>query len=300
MKIITNPSELSNCALALGNFDGVHIAHSKIISSCVSYARNNKLKSGVLLFENHTSSLLENINMKLLTPLSEKLRLLEQLGVDFVFLKTFDNATMYMTPEKFFDYIKNELRANALFTGYNYRFGHKASGDSTLLSSLCNKNNMFCSVCEQIDIDNNPVSSTHIRKLIVAGNVADAQIYLNRYYSVDGKIVKGKQNGTKMGIPTANIEYNNDKLLPCDGVYIGYTTVEGLKYKSLINIGKNPTFNAQQRTVESHIPYFNKDIYGYHALFEFVRKIRDDMKFKNIDELIEQINKDIERIADLT
>lgn len=287
---------MSDCAIALGNFDGVHIAHSKIIASCVSYAKKHGLQSGVLLFENHTSTLLDDKRITLLTPLSEKIKLIEQLGVDFIFLKSFDKATMHMTCQTFFDYLKNELCANALFAGFDYRFGYKASGDSTLLSSLCIKNNIFCSICEQITIDSTPVSSTLIRELVSQGSVSDAQKYLNRYYAIEGEVVKGKQIGKKMGIPTANISYNKDKQLPSDGVYFGYTIVDGKKYKSIINIGKNPTFNAQQRTVESHIPNFSEIIYGKYARLEFVDKLRDEMKFESINALKEQINKDIERI----
>lgn len=296
MEIIENILKIPECALALGNFDGLHIAHIKIINSCIEYARKNNLKSGVMLFKNHTKTVCEKEPVMLLTNLEEKIKILEKTGVDFVFLKDFDESLMKLSPEEFYKYLVDDLNAKALFIGYDYKFGHKASGDTKKLLELGEKSNIFVSVCDRINIDNMTVSSSKIRELINSGKVDIAKKYLDRLYELSGVVVEGKQNGTKMGLPTANVEYSCDKLLPPDGVYKGITVIDGVEYKSLINVGKNPTFNAKIRTVESHIVDFSNDLYGKFVTLKFIKKIRDEKKFSSYEELQKQIKKDLKQI----
>ena len=140
---------------------------------------------------------------------------------------------------------------------------------------------------------NEPVSSTRVREFISNGKTFEAQKYLGHMYFVMGKVEKGKQNGTKMGIPTANISFSKDKLIPPDGVYTGVFEIKDNKYKSLINIGKNPTFNAEERTIEVHIPNFSGELYGLEATVLFNKKIREEIKFSSPEQLVKQINKDL-------
>lgn len=292
MKTITAFSEMKDCALALGNFDGLHIAHRKIIEKCRDYAREKGLLSGVLLFDRHTKVFFEK-EVKLLTTTEEKIQLFEELGIDFVFVKEFDEETRNMKPDEFFLFLKDELKVKAMFVGYDYTFGHKASGDSRLLLKMCNEKGMDIEIIPRIDIGEEPVSSTKIRELIKSGKTVEAQEYLGNMYVVSGMIEKGKQNGTKMGIPTANVSLSQDKLIPPDGVYTGIFEVSKQKYKCLINIGKNPTFDAEKRTLEVHIPEFSGDLYNKPARVLFDAKIREEIKFNSSDELVEQINKDL-------
>ncbi len=296
MRIITRAEDMPLCALALGNFDGVHPAHVGIINACIENAKVNNLKSGVLIFENHTETVCKNKDIKLLTTLDEKLDIIDRLGVDFVFIKKFDEHIMKMNPENFFNFLINELNAKALFAGFDYSFGYMASGKADLLSELGEKNGIDVYICDEVDIDNEPISSTKIRELIKCGEVKKSKKYLNRFYEVSGKVVKGKQNGRKMGLPTANIDYHKEKLLPCDGVYSGYTVVDNKEYKSLINIGKNPTFDAVERTVESYITDFDGDIYGKNVTVGFYEKIRGEKKFGSMEELKKQIESDLEQV----
>lgn len=296
MQIIKNPLKVPSCAMALGNFDGLHMAHTKIINSCIDFSKKNNLKSGVLLFENHTASLFKETSMKLLTTLSEKFNILENIGVDFIYLMSFDEKVMKMSPYDFFEFLTDTLNAKALFAGFDYTFGYKAEGDSELLKKLSLQKNIYIDISDKIVLNNKIVSSTEIRALIEKGDIKSANDFLKRPYELFGKVISGKQNGRKMGLPTANIEYEKDKLLPPDGVYKGITVIDFTEYKSLINIGKNPTFNAEKRTVESHIPDFFGDLYGKEISVKFLEKIRDEKKFSSVDELIKQINNDIKRL----
>lgn len=296
MRILNETNETIPCALALGNFDGLHSAHIKIIKSCAEFAHQNKIPGGVLLFENHTQSVVAKEEIKLLTTLEEKLKILEEIGVDFVYIVRFDEEFMRKTPEEFFSYLKDNLKAKALFAGFDYRFGYKAKGNVSSLKKMGDENNITVSIFDAINVCEDTVSSTMIRNLIQNGKVDSAALYLGRAYSILGKVVHGKKNGTKMGLPTANVEIGENKLIPPDGVYFGFTIVEGKKYKSLINIGKNPTFGENKRTVESHIIDFCGDLYESIVELELCEKIRDEIKFSSPDELIKQIKADLKYI----
>lgn len=292
MKVITEFDEIKPCAIALGNFDGVHTAHKEIIKRCRDYAKEKGLFSGVLLFDIHTKTFFEN-DLKLLTTMGEKQEMIKSLGIDFILIKDFDDDTMKMSPKDFFSFLKDKLNVKALFAGFDYTFGHKAKGNSELLSKMGEETDIHIEILPRIDIDNEPVSSTKIRDLISGGKTLKAQKYLGHKYFVSGVVEKGKQNGTKMGIPTANVSFPNDKLMPDDGVYTGIIEIENKKYKSLINIGKNPTFNAEKRTLEVHIPEFSKNIYEEEVKVLFDKKIRGEMKFESSEQLVKQINEDL-------
>lgn len=296
MRVITDFNKIDRCALALGNFDGVHCAHKKIIEACRDYAKKEKISSGVLLFDIHPQIYLKN-DTKLLTTLDEKLKLTEEIGVDFVFVKAFDEETMKMSAEEFFSFLRDKLKTEALFAGYDYTFGYKASGNSEKLLNLCKKSKIYAKIFEKIEISEETVSSTMIRRLILEGKTEEAKKYLGHMYLVCGKVEKGKQNGVKMGIPTANVSFSNEKQMPSDGVYKGFFEVDKKRYKSLINVGKNPTFNAEKRTLEVHIPDFCRDIYEMDAIVYFDRKIRDEIKFNSPEELVTQIKKDLKSLG---
>ncbi len=294
MRIITDFREIGECAVCLGNFDGLHKAHIKIIDDCIEYARANGIFGGVLLFKNHTSTVCRGESCKLITTLEEKIEILEKTQIDFVFLIDFNEKFMKYTPDEFFNFLTDKIKATALFAGYDYRFGYKAQGDIKKLLELGKQNGVYVKVCDEISEDNEAVSSTRIRRLILDGDIKKANTLLNRPYSVLGRVEHGKKNGRKMGLPTANISYCSDKLLPPDGVYFGFTEIEERSYKSVINIGKNPTFNAKMRTIESHILGYDKEIYKMSVKVGFLEKIRDEIRFSSVDELTEQIKKDIE------
>lgn len=280
--------------IALGNFDGLHLAHMAIIKRCHDYARANDLKCGVLLFNEHTKRTIKNRNVPVITQENQKLDLLSNADIDFVYMRDFDKAFMQLTPEQFVRRLIDILHCEAVCVGYDYRFGYKAQGDVTLLKKLCDENGITAIVTDEIDHDGVAIKSTAIRDFIKAGSVRHAASMLGRPFAIEGMVVKGLQNGRKLGFPTANISYKSNTLLPHNGVYAGYTYVKGNKYKSVINVGNNPTFNADKITIESYIPGFNGDLYNEVARVEFVKRLRGDKKFDSIDELKAQIERDAE------
>ena len=281
--------------VALGNFDGLHTAHMTIMHSCLGYARSHGLAAGVLLFSEHTLKVIANAEVKILTPELQKLKILEDCGMDFVYIRDFDKDFMLLEPEEFAKKLVSVLNVSAVCVGYDYRFGHKAKGDTALLKQLGKKYGFEVIVISEIDFDGKAVKSTFIRQLIRDGNVEHAAVLLGRPFMLEGRVAKGFRNGTKMGIPTANLDYDSNMILPLNGVYAGYTYVKGIKYKSVINVGNNPTFNAEKITVESHILNFNGDIYGNTIKVEFVKRLRGDIKFDGVEALVKQIRADIER-----
>lgn len=294
MKIIRDYKDMTDCALALGNFDGMHRAHMEIIKSCAEYDRN--IPGGVLLFENHTKELTDNKGFKLLTSFEEKCNILSEKGIEFVFAADFNKEIMQMSKEEFFYFLTVKLKAKALFAGFNYSFAYRASGNSDDLMKMGRENGIDVKIFPEMDYCGSPISSTRIRELIREGQMQEAAKLLMRNYSLCGTVVSGKQNGRKMGLPTANVSYPENKLLPPDGVYSGYTRISDKKYPSLINIGKNPTFSGEKRTVESFILDFDKTIYSQDVTVEFAEKIRDEKKFASPEELKAQINSDIKRV----
>ncbi len=274
-------NDFLNSAICLGGFDGIHKGHKALFAEAKAHG-----KWGVLLFDRNIKG---NEN---LTVQSEKIRLIEEYGADYVVIAEFSEKFSKRLPEEFVDFLENILKVSHIVCGYDYRFGYMATGDAKNLKDLCKKAKV--TVSQPVMYDDKPIKSTDIRSLIKNGEIKQANELLGHNYIVSGIVEKGLGNGRKMGFPTANISYSDEKLLPADGVYYG--KMFGLS--AVINIGKNPTFDAKKRTVEVHIPDFSKDIYGEFVCVEFLEKIRDDIKFDSIENLIVQINKDIDYVKE--
>ena len=294
MDIITENARVpyDKTAVVLGDFDGLHLAHTAIIKEALNYAKNNGLKTGVFLFEENTKKFLEKRNIRLITDNEEKNRILEELGVDFIYKVKFDSEFSEKTPEEFIKYLTENLNIKAVFCGYDYKFGHKASGDSELMQSMGKSYGFDVFVMQKITIENNIVSSTYIRELLENGDVKKANLFLGREFSIGGFVEKGLQNGRKLGFPTANVHYSDESVIPMTGVYAGYSYIDGIRHNSVINVGNNPTFNAEKITIESHILDFCEDIYDKNIRVSFVERIRGDIKFASLEELSKQIKND--------
>lgn len=291
LKIFSSPKQLcfDKTALALGNFDGVHIAHQKVIGDCVALAKKNGAKSGVMLFKNAVKP------ADVISSLEERIELIGALGVDFIILCEFDEAFRRQSPAEFVAFLTEELKAAAVSVGYDYRFGYLAEGDVDVLKSLARESGMEVSVCAPYKKDGVTISSTQIRKMLKEGDIEGVNAFLGRRYSVSGIVCHGLKNGRRLGFKTANLKCETSRILPCDGVYAGKTYLNGKPYISVINIGKNPTFAAKERTVESHMIGFEEEIYGAYIRIEFKRFLRGEKKFGGIEELKNQINQDRER-----
>lgn len=283
------------CTLALGNFDGLHKAHMAIINSCKSYAEKNGMKCGVLLFDRHTSSVFGK-KVKLLTTMEEKLEILENFGVDFVHIMTFDEKTAATGAAEFIEQILSRFNVAAFFAGYDYTFGRAAEADTRFLAELGEKYGFEAVVSPCMTEENRVISSSYIRELLDAGYAEDAAKFLGRNYILRGEVVHGFGNGKKSLFPTANIAAAEDKFLPGDGVYAGLAHIGNRVCRTAVNVGKNPTFNAKRRTVEAYILDFDGELYGKSIEIEFVKRLRPDKKFEGAEELKEQIKKDIDAV----
>lgn len=267
---------LGGAAICLGDFDGVHAGHMRLFELAKKHG-----KWGVLLL--NRSDVPEK-----LTTLAERLEILENLGADFAVIAEFTEAFAGQTPREFAHLLVDAMNVGTVVVGYDYRFGAKASGDAQLLKSLLNCKAEVIAA-DAVSAYGEPIKSTKIRVLIKQGDLKCAETLMTRPYRVRAEIVRGKQNGRKLGFPTANFDIAEDKLLPPDGVYFG--KVDG--QNAVINIGKNPTFNAKKRTFEAHIPHFDGDLYGKTLTVELICKIRGEKCFENLEELKRQIENDI-------
>lgn len=286
-----------NTAIALGNFDGVHIGHQKLILEMIRISNEKKLKKSILLFENHTKTFLDGIGPRLLTSPEQKKDLIKDLGVEIVYSMYFNENIMKLSPERFVsEILVDKLGVKAIVVGTNYRFGHKASGDAKLLKKIGEKYGIEVKIFEPIYFNNDIVSSTRIRNSLINSELADSKIMLGRDYSIYGKVVPGKRIGNKLGFPTANIQPNVNYVLPTNGVYSTLTIVDGIKYLSATSIGFNPTFKEESIKIESHIIDFEADIYEKIVELKFIEYLRQEIKFENIELLKGQIKADINRV----
>lgn len=292
MKIFNFPekTEFEKTAVALGSFDGVHTAHRIVIENCIKLAAENNLKSGVLLFKNPIKP------VKIISELAEKIYEIKKTGVDFIYLCEFDEKFKRQSPEEFVAFLKNTINVHAISAGFDYRFGYKAQGDAKKLAELAENNNIKVIICNKFSKNRMKVSSTNIRKMIESGDLDNAENLLGRPFSLSGVVEHGFQNGRKLGFATANLLPGANRVLPPDGVYGGVTHCSKGSYPSVINIGTNPTFNGKKRTVESHLINFSGDLYGQKITVEFDMFIRGEKKFKSVEELKKQIQKDKKRM----
>lgn len=293
------PLPYDGTVVALGNFDGLHVAHMQIIRSGIQYAREHNLKSGVLLFEQNTKNFTEKNRIELITPNTAKLELLERENLDFAVMRRFTKEVMSKSPEEFFEFLVDKLHVKAVCCGYDYSFGYKAAGRVYTLEKFGERYGVEVLVTDQVCIDDTVVSSTEIRECIINGKVEKAQKLLGRRFCVEGPVIKGHQNGRKLGFPTANVCYDETMALPKEGVYAGITYVCGKRLKSVINVGNNPTFGAKEITIESHILDYDENLYGEHIRVSFAKRLRGDIKFENLDDLKKQIQKDVQTVREM-
>lgn len=281
-------------AIALGNFDGVHKGHQKLLNRMISKGRELDLVTSVLVFENHTKEVIKGTKQDLLTSIGQRDQIIKELGVEVLFSILFDRSIMSLSPE---DFVKNilldRLNVNGVFVGTDYRFGHKAQGDAQLLVELGKKYDIYVEIIEPLYIEEELVSSTRIRKLIKEANFQDAKRLLGRDYSIIGKIVPGKKLGRKLGFPTANIEPIANYCLPKNGVYDTDTKVESKPYRSASSIGFNPTFKERTLKIESHLLEFTGSLYGELIELVFYHYLREELKFDNLEALTKQMSLDV-------
>jgi riboflavin kinase / FMN adenylyltransferase len=284
--------------VTVGFFDGVHLGHAKILNALIENAKKAETESVVFTFWPHPQFVINAFKdeIKLLNTIDEKIELLKFIGIDHLIIQPFTKELSEMPSHDFVKNILcNKLKIHTLIVGYDNHFGKNKDGDYNLVKKYSNIYNFRAIKVGEESIDNVNISSTKIRDALISGEIERANLYLGYNYTFTGLVVNGNKIGQTIGFPTANLEIEEKyKLIPADGVYAVEVIINNIKYFGLFNKGKRPTLGNSHITesIEVHILDFDKNIYGEKIKVKFVKKIRDELKFENIDLLKEQIIKD--------
>ncbi|KLE16471.1 bifunctional riboflavin kinase/FAD synthetase [Clostridium sp. C8] len=290
--IIMNNKE-SEIYVALGSFDGLHYGHLSLVKKTVQVAKENNGKSMVFTYKNHPKTLVKpESSPKLIMDLETKLKYLEEENIDIVVLKSFNKEFMSMSAEDFIKLLCLDYNVKGIIVGFNFKFGYKNLGDIELLKNLQDKYGYELYIMEPYTYNGDVISSTRIRKILLEGDVKEATKMLSKPYLIKGKVIHGKKLGRTIGFPTANLQFDGKMIIPKKGVY--YTNIEynNKIFKGITSVGNNPTVNGKQLTIETFILNFNDTIYGQEIKVYFIERIRDEIKFNSLEELIEQIKQD--------
>ena len=297
MEIFETLEEIQNiepAAVALGNFDGVHLGHQELIKKAVEKAGESDLKSAVFTFSNHPKDLLpKEKKVKNILAKREKEQIIQDLGVDYLFNVPFTRSIMTMSPTDFVEKLLLEkFQMKAAFCGFNYHFGYKAQGNPEVLRQMGAQHGYEVTEIQPYKIKGEIVSSSLIRTLIASGQVEQCKTYMGRHYSIGGEVVVGNRLGKQLGFPTSNLVIYPSMVTPPNGVYVTYCTYNGVRYPSVTNVGHKPTIGHYNKNVETHIFDFDKELYGKQITVEFLQKTRDEVKFDSVKELSAQIVRD--------
>lgn len=287
--------------LAIGNFDGVHLGHQAIFRKLVSSAQKNNGTSIVCTFEPHPLRILAPERApKLLTPFKEKTRLMKKAGIDVVVCVNFTRVFANIRAEEFArEVLCGTIGVKEVFIGSNYRFGKGRKGSPELLKRLGKECGYRVTVVDEVVLNGKTVSSSLIRTLVAKGLIDEASPYLGRNYSVVGIVIEGSKRGKSLlNMPTANIAVYNE-LLPKDGVYAVTVECDRKTYAGAANIGNNPTFQDKKFSFEVHILRFHREIVGKTLRVNFIRRIRDEIKFSSATELKAQMHADVNTVREI-
>lgn len=286
---------LPETVCAIGFFDGIHKGHQKVICSAMDQAKLDNRESAVMTFHPHPSVVLkpEVHQVKYITPMEQKQAILQKLGVDRLYIVTFNKSLSTLSPKEFIDHFIKRLHIKHVIAGFDFTYGYKGQGNMELLSSLANGQYQTTTI-PKFEIDGEKVSSTKIRKLLNQGNVKEANKLLGSPFSVEGEVIKGDQRGRTIGFPTANISITNDTLLPLTGVYAVKIHMNDKAYNGMANLGYVPTFKDKVKSprLEINIFDFHDNIYGKRIKIEWHHFIREEKKFHSVDELVAQLKAD--------
>ncbi|TGK32413.1 bifunctional riboflavin kinase/FAD synthetase [Leptospira gomenensis] len=284
----------NECVVTLGNFDGIHRGHQALLDRVLAVSRETGLSSCVVTYDPNPAVVLgKNPELKSLMSLSDKTDWIAARGIDYLVILPFDRLLAEMSAESFLENILlRDLKAKKIVIGFNHCFGKGRRGNYDLLLEYSEKLNYSVEKVDPVYLGEVKLSSSYLRGLIAEGKIVEAETCLGRRYSVEGAVVSGHKRGRTIGFPTANVKTDSDLLLPGIGVYAGTTTVDGVEYPSMINVGRNPTFGENPLTLESHIFDFQNDIYGKTVRITFTERIRNEAKFEGIEALVAQLKND--------
>lgn len=297
MKRVKFNKNKKNIFLSIGNFDGIHLGHQKILNALLKKGEGKDVEKAVLTFSPHPVKVLSpRKTPHLLLSLRHKVKLLFEMGIDNLYIIEFNKYLSKMSPQDFVQYvIKEKLNVKELFVGENFALGAKKQGSITKLRPIFKKAGIKLNVIKGKKINGANISSTIIREKVLAGQITDAEKFLGKPYSILGTVVKGDGIGRNIGFPTANINPHNE-IIPLSGVYSVQVLLNKKWFDGLVNIGFRPTVKGKKQTIEVHIIDFRKDVYGKDLEIFFVKRIRSEKHFKSLDKLKDQIMRDIENI----
>ena len=278
----------------IGTFDGVHLGHQKIIKSLISKSKETELNSVLITFDPHPRKVINpNSKLELLNTIDEKVDILKNLGLDYLIIHEFSVSFSNIDAEEFVKILIQKLNIRKLIVGYDHRFGKNRNADINDLKKFGNKYSFEVIEISAFDIEEINVSSTKIRNSIYEGKIEICKKYTGFNFKLSGKVVKGMSRGNKIGFPTANIVVTNkDKIIPKNGVYLVSSKIDNKLYYGMMNIGYNPTFGNQEKSIEVYYFDYNSNLYNKTLTIEFIKYIREEIEFNSVNELIEKLNND--------
>ena len=286
----------SGTVVTIGTFDGVHIGHQKIIKKLISSAKDYSLKSVVLTFFPHPRMVIQkDVQLKLINTLTERSDILDELKLDFLVIKKFTKTFSRLTADDFVkEVLVDELHVKKIIIGYDHHFGRNRTANIEDLKRFGEQYNFEVEEISAQDINDVAISSTKIRAALDQGDVKTANLYLGYNFMITGSVVHGKNLGTQIGFPTANLVIEEPyKLIPKQGVYIVKSTIKNKPFFGMMNIGTNPTIEQNNtQSIEVHFFNFNEAIYGELIKVELLERLRDEQKFESLEALKAQLIND--------
>ncbi len=297
MTRISNLNELIPglpAVVTIGVFDGVHRGHQALIGQVVERARTLGGESVVVTFHPHPRAVLRpDVPTYALTSLSERLRLISELGVDTIATVEFTRELSLLSAEEFLDLLQKHVNLRELWVGEDFALGHHRSGTVARLSELGAGRNFIVHAVAAVGAGGDSISSSRVRELITAGDVEQAARLLGRYPFISGTVVTGLRRGRTLGFPTANLTLSDMYLFPANGIYAVYAELDGIRLPAVANIGVRPTFGNNDRLVEVYILDFNRLIYGQAMGVHLVKRLRAEVRFATVDDLVTQMQRDV-------
>ena len=281
--------------ITVGTFDGIHIGHKEIINELCLISKKKKLKSIILSFSPHPKIVLKNSSdIMLINSMDEKVDILNKYNLDYFLIKEFTIEFSRLTALEFVrDILVNKLNVKHIIVGYDHHFGRNRDASIIQLKEFGELYNFEITEIKPKKVNNNTVSSTKIRNLLLDGNLELANKYLDSYFSLTGLVIKGMGRGKNLGFPTANIKINDEyKLIPRNGVYIVKSLIDSIIYFGMMNIGENPTFDDKNKSIEIHFFELDYNIYDKKIKINILNRIRNEKKFKSPEFLMEQLKID--------
>lgn len=294
-EIFDKHKEVNPSIITIGTFDGMHKGHISLLTEMTKLA--NDLIPIVISFNRPPKDVINKKDSKMLLQLTDKKRMIEDIGIEKLITINFNSEIQELDCKDFIKILKDSLNMEALTLGEDTLLGKDRKGYKNGLVEILNDFGVRLIPISNKKDKENKISSSQIKRSISEGNITKANSLLGRNYFINGKVIEGKKIGSALGYPTANIQYNDDLIIPKDGIYKTETYVNGNTYLSATSIGDNPTFNGSEKTIETFIIDFKEDIYNKYIKISFLKFIRDQKKFNNVESLKKHISDDINYIV---